>query len=42
MQPYEKEMMYEIYKPLVDDGRILAGVPGNHCERSVRRNQPNV
>lgn len=37
IQPTEqKELMYEIYKPLVDEDRILAGVPGNHCERTVR------
>lgn len=32
----QKELMYEIYKPLADNGKILAGVPGNHCERTVK------
>lgn len=32
----QKELMYEIYKPLAYNGKILAGVPGNHCERTVK------
>lgn len=32
----QKEAFYETFLPLAEADKILAGVPGNHCERSVR------
>lgn len=32
----QKEVFFEAFLPLAEANKILAAVPGNHCERSVR------